>query len=125
MAGAGSYVVRLRVALNEFAGAKTALAALVRSDPAIGARELAMLSRQNDQRGLAVCLRARLDTEGEGAVDADELLTVVEGLFRRAIGYERTGDLLQAHFEYEALRVLAPDDDMASRSSARVAARAA
>ncbi len=121
MPGGGAYVVRLRLDLDEFAGAKTALEALFRSDPEIAARELDLLSRQRDQRGLAVGMRARLDAEGEAAVDAEELLTVSEALFRRAISYERAGDLLQAHFEYEALLVLAPDDDMARRSSARIA----
>jgi tetratricopeptide (TPR) repeat protein len=121
MPGAGSYVVRLRVELNEFSGARSALEALFRSDPEVAARDLELMGRQRDQRGLAVFMRARLDTQGEAAVDAEQILTVSEALFRRAIGFERAGDLLQAHFDYDALLVLAPDDDMARRSSVRIA----
>ena len=120
MPDGGVYAVRLRVELNEFAAAKAGLEALFRSDPALAVRELDLLDQQKNQRGLAAGLRARLDAEGDAAVDPDTLLTVSETLFRRAIAYERAGDLLEAFFDYEALLVLAPDDDLAKRSSARI-----
>ncbi len=114
------YAIRLHLELAEFANASRAFRALFSASPNLAETELAAFEQRNDQRGLAVAVRARFAVEGGDVAEDDRALNVSEALFRRAIGHERAGDLLETFFDYDALLILSPQDGLAQRSRARI-----
>lgn len=120
-ADALGYAVRIQLELGDLAGARTTFAILFQDHRDIASREHDALDAEDDLRGGAVALRARLDVDGETPELDDKVLTVSDALFRRAIAFERAADLMEAFFDYEALLFLSPTDGLAERSCARLA----